>query len=664
MFLFGWLYLISPCLELGERVRLQFHFWLDVWNSSVNSDLEELPPPKRFKPKLDLPVLQNYKTNAPKGYWDKFPKNLNNSAKSLVDGALLKQWALKLGFKDVGLLKKVAKDLIWGADIGCRGRFRRPGRSSNAPSAYEDGQKVSDAIGVWLQKGFAYGPVNMHEVPASAKFNGIMTRGKPNGSVRIILNLSSPKGDSVNEGICSDDFPAKMSSTSKWISSLWKAGRGCKMCKVDWSDAYKHISVRPVDTDLQWFSWLGKCFKELCLIFGGASSAGIFDRLAKIVLFIVIKESGIDPDLVCQHLDDVVAAGPQNSEILNRFDATFSLVAEKLGIKLAPRDDPDKSFGPSTKGTVLGVFYDTEDWTWSMPKDKLTRLRHDIQVLLGLDEVRQDKIWSVVGKIINVRPLVPGGRFHVFHLIKANSQALEGSVLVPVSADLKRQLWFWQNILPVCGGRASIPNIDAGLPPWAFDVFTDAAGGSWRTPGHGVGAVGGSWWAYLPWARAINAGRDTGDGRRLDRVLSALELVGPLLGLCAAHKWCRDSYVRFWVDNSGACFIYKKGYSSSCPLSSAIVAAISCVAAGIGCTVDLEKITRCSNPQSVMADALSKADFARFWQTADEASLPMQLEQLPVPKSLLKWVVNPTADFDLGRKLLRDLAEEGPVLGF
>ena len=77
-----------------------------------------------------------------------------------------------------------------------------------------------------------------------------------------------------------------------------------------------------------------------------------------------------------------------------------------------------------------------------------------------------------------------------------------------------------------------------------------------------------------------------------------------------------NSYVRFWVDNSGACFIYKKGYSSSCPLSSAIVAAISCVAAGIGCTVDLEKITRCSNPQSVMADALSKADFARFWQSA------------------------------------------------
>ena len=129
-------------------MKQQFQFWLDAWITSVNCKLEELPPQKRFRPKLELPVLKNYKDDAPKAYWDKFPKNLNNSAKPLVDGAMLKRWALNLGFKDEILLEKVAKDLLFGADIGCRGRFRRPGRSSNAPSAYEDGQKVSDAIGV------------------------------------------------------------------------------------------------------------------------------------------------------------------------------------------------------------------------------------------------------------------------------------------------------------------------------------------------------------------------------------------------------------------------------------------------------------------------------------------------------------------------------------
>ena len=44
---------------------------------------------------------------------------------------------------------------------------------------------------------------------------------------------------------------------------------------------------RGQDTDLQWFQWAGKYFKELCLIFGARSSAGIFDEAAKVVLELV-----------------------------------------------------------------------------------------------------------------------------------------------------------------------------------------------------------------------------------------------------------------------------------------------------------------------------------------------------------------------------------------
>ena len=49
-------------------------------------------------------------------------------------------------------------------------------------------------------------------IPKNAKINGIMTKPKPNGSVRIILNLSSPIGNCVNEGIDTDNFPTVMSS--------------------------------------------------------------------------------------------------------------------------------------------------------------------------------------------------------------------------------------------------------------------------------------------------------------------------------------------------------------------------------------------------------------------------------------------------------------------
>ena len=80
----------------------------------------------------------------------------------------------------------------------------------------------------------------------------------------MILNLSAPRGISVNDGIDSDLYPEVTSSTGKWLEVLERAGRGCRMCKVDWADAYKHLAVRQEDRDLQWFAWMDRWFVELC----------------------------------------------------------------------------------------------------------------------------------------------------------------------------------------------------------------------------------------------------------------------------------------------------------------------------------------------------------------------------------------------------------------
>ena len=66
-----------------------------------------------------------------------------------------------------------------------------------------------------------------------------------------------------------------MSSTKKWLAVLDIAGRGCSMLKLDWASAYKHIAVRTEDIVLQYFSWLGMDFVELCLMLGCRSSAGL-----------------------------------------------------------------------------------------------------------------------------------------------------------------------------------------------------------------------------------------------------------------------------------------------------------------------------------------------------------------------------------------------------
>ena len=292
--------------------------------------------------------------------------------KSRIDGHKLKEMANQAGFPDKQQLDKVVVDLTGGARTGCRGKFRDKSDCSNAPSAFQYGEQVSDAIAEWVKEGFAHGPTDESDLPINAKISGIMTKLKPNGSVRVILNLTAPGGIFVNEGIDVNEFPAVMSSTKKWIRVLRKAGAGCKMVKIDWAAAYKQIAVHQDDVNLQWFRWLGKVFCELSLVFGAVSSVGIFDRAAKVVLYIVMFRSGMPKELIFQHLDDCCGAAPAGNDMIYKFDNEYKSVANELGISLAPRDDPDKSFGPTTRGVVYGVYYDTVDQTWWLGEDKIS----------------------------------------------------------------------------------------------------------------------------------------------------------------------------------------------------------------------------------------------------------------------------------------------------
>jgi len=621
-----------------------------------------LPPLKTFKPKHNLVTLPSYKAVPPVTFWSQFPSNYLQPAISLVNPIILRKLAIDTAFPHSSILDDICKDLSNGADIGCVGHARSPSFSTNAPSAFEFGPHVTDAIANWIKKGFAFGPVPLDDIPKDAKINGIMTKPKPNGSVRIILNLSSPLGNCVNEGIDTNQFPTVMSSTTKWLRALHLAGRGAKMCKIDWADAYKHIAVSQTDSNLQWFTWLGMGFKELCLIFGCASSASIFDRLAKLVVHIVAAKSRFPTNRICQHLDDCCATA--NSEALEVFDNNFTAIASQIGVKLAPRDDPEKSFAPNIKGLMLGIVYNTIDWTWALNSEKLARLLNDIKLLLDAQSTQQVKIWSIVGKIINIQPLIPEGRFNLYHLLELNSLSTNKTDVIILTANFKKQLFFWFTMIKLCSGRGKLIDPDLKLPPWSIEVFTDAAGGSMERAGLGVGAVANSWWAYLPWSRVINLNKKQLDGKCIGRSMAALELIGPLLAISSGYAWTKNQPIIFWVDNAASVFIYKKGYSRSCKLSTTITLAISSIASGLGSSIQISKILRCSTPLATMADALSKADFTKFWSLASQLDLNLPVSQAWVSPALLAWIQHPIPDESLGDKILSDIAKRSLVLGF
>jgi hypothetical protein len=87
------------------------------------------------------------------------------------------------------------------------------------------------------------------------------------------------------------------------------------------------------------------------------------------------------------------------------------------------------------------------------------------------------------------------------------------------------------------------------------------------------------------------------------------------------------------------------------------VKAIGRIAAHIGCTITIDKITRVSNNGAILADELSKGRFSAFKSKLPQGWVVRQ-EPAWIPPSILAWITVPSADHELGDKILRDIARK------
>ena len=80
---------------------------------------------------------------------------------------------------------------------------------------------------------------------------------------RIIMDQSAPRGSSTNDAIDGDKYPADMGGMLGVLALINFAGRGSRISKCDWHDAYKHIGINQSQWQYQWFSFAGVYFCEV-----------------------------------------------------------------------------------------------------------------------------------------------------------------------------------------------------------------------------------------------------------------------------------------------------------------------------------------------------------------------------------------------------------------
>ena len=621
---------------------------------------------KKFTPKYDVKKLDDYGVKPDESFWSKIEKKEWKEVRDREGGIDYKRLReLGKNYPFPATLERVIQDLKEGARLGVAEEFRKPSTATNAPSAIEAGYEVTDAVLGWLKDGYAMGPFEKDEIPFKEfKISGLMAKIKPNGKARVINNMSGGKPNSVNGGIDKKDFVYSMSSTRAWVRIMVRCGKGCWMTKLDWAEDYKQIPVNKRDVELQGFAWLGRVFFELALVFGCVSSVGIYDRAAKVVLYLALERAAVPAHLAIQHLDDVCYGAPAKSEGADRFFKAYLEVAKEVNVKLADVTQKDKMFEPRTEGQVLGIEYDSLEMVWYLSKEKLVIILGLIQKLREEREGSAREMKRICGKLVDIRDLVEGSKYHLAHVIMAANVYNEKEDLdkmVEVDDWLERDLYFFSIAVPRFSRRIELQDPDKRAMAGSAKAYTDAAGGSRASVGRGVGMlVNGKTWTMVPWARRINEGWRAYDGKSLAHKMSAWELVGPLLVVCCTGNEFSGHQIEVFVDNDGSVRMWQKGWTTKCDLCNTILLATYQISVAMDIELFVSGISRCSTWEADAADALSKCDMGRFYMLVPGA----EVEPKEVPGALLRWLENPVPDRGLGHRILKQLAKKYDVLSY
>ena len=181
---------------------------------------------------------------------------------------------------------------------------------------------------------------------------GVFPKSHTPGQWRLILDLSHPEGEIVNEGISIQWSSLTYVSIDHVVQAVVRLGQGTMMAQLDIRKAYQIIPVHPQDRVLLGMWWRNQEFVDCVLPFGLCSAPKIFNVVADTLQWMVCQQ-GVE--WIYHYLDDFVCLGTPKSEECHWALAVLLSVCSELQIPVAR----EKTEGPSTTLLVLGIECDT-----------------------------------------------------------------------------------------------------------------------------------------------------------------------------------------------------------------------------------------------------------------------------------------------------------------
>ena len=418
-----------------------------------------------------------------------------------------------------------------------------------------------------------------------------MTRVKKGSKFRrVIIDLSWPRGRSVNDGISRTDYvdgPMTISlpTPDDMERDVARAGRGAFLYKTDLSRGYRQLRVDPLDWPLLSFRHGQLHFMDICPPFGLRSSAMAMQRVSQAIVHLHGRR-GYSSRAYIDDFGGVETAEERAGSAL----ATLQLIMDELGVVQAEA----KICRPSQTMIWLGIYLNTKEMYMAIPTDKLGEIMECLAGWRSKTTTTRKDMQSLLGLLNFVASVAPPVRLFTNRMLDGLRGA-RATGTVPVSPQFQQDVGFFLDLLPILNGRRVMGK---QVLPYQHQVELDACLS-------GCGAVAGNQFYTAPFPEFV-----------LDRghTIAHLELLNIVVAIKVwAERWSGWT-VQIYCDNLNSVYVIQSGRSRD-EFMRACAREIFLVSAANDIDIQI-----CHRPglEMVWADALSRehthhkfADFVR-----------------------------------------------------
>lgn len=461
---------------------------------------------------------------------------------------------------------------------------------------------VDDRIAIEVTAGRLHGPLPAHlKSLAHISPVGLVPKPHQKNKFRLIVDLSHPNGNSVNDGIPSNLCSLRYASVDEAVNIIRQLGQDTQLFKLDIKDAYRIIPVHPDDYHLLGISWRGETYIDRALPFGLRSAPKIFSAVADTVAW-ALHQQGVKHQL--HYLDDFLFLEAATSGGAAQSLARVLRIFHVLGIPIANH----KTEGPATVLVFLGILIDSHKFELRLPIDKLKRLQATLRQWINKKVCTRKDLESLLGHLSHAATVVRQGRTFLRQLFPLLSLNRASHHFIRLNAGARADLLWWSTFLQHWNGTSFFPT---SAP--STEVISDASGsfgcGAFAIP-HG--------WFQLEWPESWQALN-----------IAAKELVPVVIAAALwGHQWKR-SCVCFKSDNMAVVEIMKSRTARD-PLLMHLLRCLVFYAASFGFHFSAEHVPGVDN---TAADAISRNNIPLF------LSLVPQMPRVTIPHPVLDLLV-------------------------